>query len=114
MSKSIAVGLMFFLAFVIEIFLQVFRCQHRFDSALGDIDMSHPKDGVEDELAGVFIAPIPMEVAAGIAEAASATRALTCPSDVLRFTTGDHCTDGGIALVRSVAAVGGAGHRHGT
>jgi hypothetical protein len=71
------------LPLAVEILFQLGRIQFHLGTVLGDIDLGGPEDGVGDQAAEVFVAPILVGVAAGEAEAPAAVLPFMRPGDDL-------------------------------
>src|SRR5437867_485020 len=69
--------------FQIQILLELLWCQLRFHAARRHLDFRNPKQGVEDDLPKIGVAPVFVKMAAGEPEAAAAVRALDAPHHVL-------------------------------
>ena len=66
--------------------------------------MSGPNNGIEHDLAEIRVAPIPVVVSAGEAEAAASTFTLGCPGHVLGISLGHVLADRRIATMRAIRA----------
>src|SRR5205814_1655373 len=80
----------------------------RLHPVLRYVDFRDPDGRVEDGFAEVVLGPVPVDVAAGAAEAAGAVGVLADPHDVLDLVLADALADLGIAAVRVVLALAGA------
>ena len=78
-----------------------------------NIRLGYPGDRVKNQLTEILIAPIPVNVAAGEAEATSAIGAFTRPGDMLEIALRHRGANGGVAAVGAIATTHGALGRHG-
>ena len=76
------------LSFRIKILLQVFIGHGALDAIARHFGMSRPQERVQNNFAEVLVAPIPVEVRAGEAEAAPAVRPLDRPREHLFASAG--------------------------
>jgi hypothetical protein len=97
----------------IEVGFELFFSDVRLHTVFWHINFGDPEDSVEDNFTEIVIGPIVVDVGAAETEAASAVLTFGGPGDMDGFAFGDDAAHSGIAFMRTVVAIGGAGSGNG-